>query len=257
MGQTLQLQLADVTENIDAGQDSIPTTIVLSLLPGVVGFIPTAISIPLFQRSGLPPVMAFSLVGVPAMVLYYLLFLLVKTWRKTGTLSILRLILYRNAVPAWQYLVIVPLLIMWTLVITALLSPLDLFLKNTLFAWAPGWLTGVPGGAQYAGAQLAYLVPLYLSLNTLLGPVLEEFYFRGYLLPRISRLGWGAPVLNTVLFYAHHPTLWSLLSGSIAFLPTTFLVSHKKNIWIAVWVHCILNLLSGVVILGFITVPTG
>jgi membrane protease YdiL (CAAX protease family) len=34
--------------------------------------------------------------------------------------------------------------------------------------------------------------------------VVEEMYFRGYLLPRISRLGAWAPLVNTVLFSLYH-----------------------------------------------------
>ena len=34
--------------------------------------------------------------------------------------------------------------------------------------------------------------------------MVEKMYFRGYLLPRISRLGAWAPLVNTVLFSPYH-----------------------------------------------------
>ena len=34
--------------------------------------------------------------------------------------------------------------------------------------------------------------------------MVEEMFFRGYLLPRISRLGAWAPLVNTVLFSLYH-----------------------------------------------------
>ncbi|MEE9601175.1 MAG: CPBP family glutamic-type intramembrane protease [Thermoplasmata archaeon] len=42
-------------------------------------------------------------------------------------------------------------------------------------------------------------------------PVVEEPYFRGNLLPRVSHLGRTAPFVSAVLFYAYH--FWMPLSG--------------------------------------------
>jgi membrane protease YdiL (CAAX protease family) len=45
---------------------------------------------------------------------------------------------------------------------------------------------------------------LGLVLSGVVAPVVEEMYFRGYLLPRLSRLGRWAPVLNVTLFALYH-----------------------------------------------------
>ena len=46
--------------------------------------------------------------------------------------------------------------------------------------------------------------------------MVEELYFRGYLLPRISRLGAWAPLVNTVLFSLYHLFTPWLSVGRIA-----------------------------------------
>lgn len=57
---------------------------------------------------------------------------------------------------------------------------------------------------QYSRFLLITTAVLGFFFSGLIGPVVEELYFRGFLLPRISRLGRWAPLLNTVLFSLYH-----------------------------------------------------
>ena len=43
-----------------------------------------------------------------------------------------------------------------------------------------------------------------LLINVILGPVTEELYLRGYLLPRLYRFGIWAPLINISLFSLYH-----------------------------------------------------
>ena len=47
----------------------------------------------------------------------------------------------------------------------------------------------------------------FFVLNGVIGPVVEELYFRGFLLPRMERLGRWAPLVNATLFSIYH--FWS------------------------------------------------
>ena len=84
---------------------------------------------------------------------------------------------------------------------------------------------------------------LFLVLNGVAGPVVEELYFRGYLLPRIEYLkGWSAPV-NVFLFSLYHFfSPWQNISRILAFLPLAYIVRLKKNIFLSMLVHCLLNI---------------
>ena len=57
----------------------------------------------------------------------------------------------------------------------------------------------------------------------IIGPTVEELYFRGPLLPRIDRLGAWAPVLNSGLFALYH--FWSPWQ-----LPVRLLVAKAQHL---------------------------
>ena len=81
--------------------------------------------------------------------------------------------------------------------------------------------------------------------NGLLGPFTEEIYFRGFLLPRMNKLGKAAPFVNVALFSLYHFfTPWENISRILALTPIAYIVWYKKDIRIAIWFHCTLNLLS-------------
>ena len=92
---------------------------------------------------------------------------------------------------------------------------------------------------QYSPASLLLVGILQLVVGMIPGPLVEELYYRGYLLPRISRLGKWAPLINTVLFSLYHFTsLWQNPSRIIAFLPMVYAVWWKKNVYLGIIVHC-------------------
>ena len=95
---------------------------------------------------------------------------------------------------------------------------------------------------------------LNLILNGLLAPVLEELYFRGYLLPRMEgAFGRAAPVFNTLLFSLYHfwqPQIY--LTLFIALLPMTYLVWKTQSIRLAIYTHCGLNVLGALLSLAMI-----
>ena len=79
---------------------------------------------------------------------------------------------------------------------------------------------------------------LFLVLiNGIFGPIVEELYFRGYLLPRISQLRGWAPLFNSVLFSIYHFfSPWQNPLRILAFTPV-FYACWKKNIYVIV--HCL------------------
>ncbi len=86
-----------------------------------------------------------------------------------------------------------------------------------------------------------------LIIDGVANPVVEELYFRGYLLPRISRFKASAPLLHAALFSAAH--LWQPQNVLLIFLlvvPLYYLVWWKQNIYLSISVHSLANVIGAV-----------
>lgn len=113
----------------------------------------------------------------------------------------------------------------------------------TIFNWVPEWFRldrfdfgEVPKGMVWLMLILGFL------LNGILGPYVEELYFRGFLLPRMNKLGKAAPLVNVVLFSIYHFfTPWENITRIVALTPMVYGVWYKKNIRIGIIVHMALN----------------
>jgi membrane protease YdiL (CAAX protease family) len=128
----------------------------------------------------------------------------------------------------------------------AALSGVDAALFEALFSWVPdGYLIEQGLGsylAEYPRPVLVVTLLLSLVLSGIAAPVVEELYFRGYLLPRISRLGAWAPVLNVALFALYHMwTPWQSVTRFVSILPAAYAVQRTKSVYAYMWVHCALN----------------
>jgi membrane protease YdiL (CAAX protease family) len=83
---------------------------------------------------------------------------------------------------------------------------------------------------------------LFVALNVFAGPMVEELYFRGYLLPRMSRFGRAAPLLNAVLFSLYHFWApWQFLSRVAGVTPFAYGVWWKRNVYLGMTIHVLLN----------------
>jgi membrane protease YdiL (CAAX protease family) len=99
-------------------------------------------------------------------------------------------------------------------------------------------------------AEMKYLrltLILNLLFNGFFGPLVEELYFRGFLLPRMNIFGKLAPLINVILFSLYHfSTPWAIVSRILATTPLVYSVWVNKNIKIGIFVHCGLNIFSGI-----------
>src|SRR5262249_10877043 len=126
-------------------------------------------------------------------------------------------------------------------------SPLGATLAETAFRWMPSHLrpSDDPQPGQYARAAILATLLLNLLVDGLLTPITEEFYFRGYLLPRLWPLRWFAPLINAALFtLGHFWQPYNYLLILLAVLPEVYAVWWKRNLWIAVGLHCFGNTLG-------------
>ena len=92
------------------------------------------------------------------------------------------------------------------------------------------------------GQRTATFIAAFV-LSGFVAPIVEEWYFRGFLLPRMERWGLAAPAVNSLLFAMYHFFFpWNVASIFIAFLPIAYVTWIRKNWRIGAIAHCMLNL---------------
>jgi len=234
-------------------QHSAARTLVLNPLPGALILVFFVAVAPVVVRGfGFPPVFAIYLATVFVLIPFELGYLIYQA-RKNGT-SLGSIVLYREPVPRRQFVLLVGALFVWAFIIGGIFTPVNDFVKENLFSWLPGWFVithGLTEGlARFSTAALLITCVFGLIVNGIAAPVVEEIYFRGYLLPRISRLGAWAPLVNTVLFSLNHFfTPWLNVSRIIALLPMVYAARWKRSIYVSMAVHVLGNITASVVTL--------
>ena len=236
---------------MDYEQHPIGLSIGLHFLPGLVIFLVYIAIARVVMTWGFPPtfalVLAFLFVGIPLQlgILFY------QGKKRNGTFSLEGVVLYRNARPYWLYFLIVPL-IAYAALMSVLLEPVSTLLVDTVFLALPDWFldpSAEPEKALSRGALLVFLASNFI-IDGVANPVVEELYFRGYLLPRISRFKAWAPLLHAALFSVIH--LWQPQNVLFIFLlvvPLYYLVWWRQNIYLSISVHSLANVVGTVFII--------
>jgi membrane protease YdiL (CAAX protease family) len=227
-------------------QHSLPKTIVMHLAPGAIFTLAYALLAQPLQRLGFNNLLTFNLLALLLLVPLELGILFVVGKHKSGRFTLQGVVLNRQHLPLGQLLGLALVTLVYMLVCFTQLQPrLDPWLQKTLFGWVPEWFM-LMHGLDQAPRSLAILTILVSMVCTSwIAPFVEEYYFRGYLLPRLARFGSLAPVINAVLFNLYHFfTPWQALTRIIALVPMAWLVQRKHNLYISVIAHILLNTLS-------------
>jgi len=226
-------------------QHTLGRSILLHLLPGALILGAYLALYPLTAALGLPSLTALLLAVVVAGIPSQLGHLLYQGYRRNGRLSLEGVVVFRRRSPLWQYLLFVPLGIIWSFGWYGALVPVSDWLMRAVFGWAPDWFTRADLAISDRTILIGTLAALFV-LNGFIGPIVEELYFRGYLLPRLAHYGKGAPWINLTLFTLYHlwqPWLYPTVFVALASL--VFPVWWTRNFRIGVYIHCALNLIGG------------
>ena len=223
-------------------------SIILHVFPGVlVGCFYLLARQPV-ANMGYPSIVALILAYAFILILVELGYLLYQAKKTTGRFTLGGIISYRNSIPWWQYLAWVFTIFIAVGAIFTLFKPVDAFLQEKLFFWMPDIKYGLDD--NYSRKTLIVTYSMVLLFVAVLSPLVEELYFRGYLLPRMK--GKFAPLLHSFLFAVQHILEpWMIITRTLGFLPILFGV-QKKNIYIGIIVHILCNMVNVVTGIVFI-----
>jgi membrane protease YdiL (CAAX protease family) len=226
-------------------------SILYHLYPGILITFGFVLLTPWIVAKGYPPqlsmLICIVLIAVPVFIYH-----LIRVKRKEGKSKVIQLNGYQEKLPTGKLILYSLGLLVFAFLMWGLFQPIDQFLAEHLFFWLPEWYT-VQDFEGYSEEIIKITLIANLILNGVLAPVVEEFYFRGYLLPRMEVWGKWAFVVNAVLFSLYH--LWQpyiYLTLIAALLPMTYLVWKTKDLRLAILTHCLLNLTGAVLSFGLL-----
>lgn len=228
-------------------------SIVLHLLPGILVGIGYYTLVPIVNKSGFPSMMALMITGVLILMPFEFGFLLYQR-KKTGSKLFNGIIRYWKPIPLWQYFVFVPLIFLATGLLFKAFEFSSRLLHN-LFQWIPpGMELSMGFEGEYSPSKLLVTYVMFLILIVIIIPVLEEFYFRGYLLPRMPDKfkNWSGLVHSGLFALYHTWTPWMFIVRTVGLLPLIYIVRRKENIILGIIAHCLLNSLDFIIAIGFL-----
>ena len=197
---------------------------------------------------GYPSIFTLMLAIAFVLVPVELGYLLSKGKQKTGRYTLKGIISYRVSIPWWQYIIWVLMVLIMIGVIFTVLKPLDNILMEKLYFWFPTFESGLDGNFSKTALIVTYITMLVFGV--VVGPLVEELYFRGYLLERMT--GKYAALMHTFLFGLYHLwTPWMFFTRTVGILPLVYAVK-KKNIYIGIIVHVLMNSIDAIAGFAFI-----
>lgn len=219
------------------------------LYPGVLTTVGFTVLAPLAIQFSYPPQMGM-LLSIVVVALPVLTIHLLAVKRREGAKSIFALNGLTEKLPLAKLVIYSLGLVVFAFLMWGVTQPLHQLISTRFLSWLPAWYT-VQDFSGYSRGAIQQTLVLNLVLNGLLAPVIEEIYFRGYLLPRMAAFGKYAFVFNALLFSLYH--FWQpqvYLTLFLALLPMTYFVQRTRDLRLAILTHCLLNLLGALLTLA-------
>ena len=235
------------TEAVGSEQDPLLKSLGMHLLPGVFIVVLFVAIAPGMLGAGLPPLVAVLISALLGLA-FQAWHLLREGKKRNGKWSLAGIVTYRHPMPLWQYFVLVPIFVILAFIISGPAGAIGTALLK-LMPWLPAWFEVRDPAIlrQYPRGIIAFTyLALNFPINGLAAPIIEELYFRGYLMPRLSRFGNWTPLIATALFTVYHfwqPYYWPTLFLGI--LPVVYAVWWKRNVRLGILIHALLNIVGG------------
>ncbi len=244
--------MSSATDPVEKDAITLPAAIAFHLLPGALLVSVHVALAPFFIGHGLPVELAYWVAALTTGVPFMLAVMAFRGKRLSGHLTLRGVIGYRRPMSVGAYILLYVPLLAIAFVLLFATAPINRWLATQVFAWLPPFLLPdwkPPIEPSRTLMRVALLVQLFL--DGLAVPVVEELYFRGFLLPRISYLGAWAPLVNATLFAIQH--FWQPYNWVLILLLVTaevYVVWWRRNIYIAMLLHCSANTIGALLALA-------
>ena len=231
-------------QTITYPQHSLVKSFLLHILPGALVTFAFVLLKPISDSMDYPPLLAFLLAILLIDIPILLGIMLFEGKKQNGKLSLKGVVLYREKIPWVTFALIFIGAFVGVYLLIMLVTPVNAFLTERLFSALPEWmfLEEQSQYLAYAKNVLVITFAFQLVLTGIVLPWIEELYFRGYLLPRISRYKGWAPVIGGLFFGLYH--CWQLFGFLTVFVLGTalsYIVMWKQDIRLSIGLHVFAN----------------
>jgi membrane protease YdiL (CAAX protease family) len=228
------------------GRISGPTLLALHLAPGVLFALFFFILSRILIRSGYTAYLAL-IISIPVFLVPMEIGVMLwwkRRFARSGSSE--EVIVYRRTGTVADYVLFPALLFLCVLVLSFAFGRISEYLGTVLPPWLPGWATQealVDGLRHCPPGQQSVALLLAIPFSGFAAPIVEELYFRGFLLPRMEHLRWAAPVMSSLLFALYHFYFpGNVLLVFLCFLPISYVVRSRRNVTISIITHSVINL---------------
>jgi uncharacterized protein len=182
---------------------SLSKSILLHLLPGVFILLFYILLTPTINRMGYPSLFSL-LISVSLGILLEMGHLLYVGYKINGRISLKGVINTSERLPIWKFslILLISFLIMIICVIGIVLF--ESSIKQAFFSKLPAWYFFDTNFASFSKKALITTALLRLLLDGLIIPIIEELYFRGYLLNRLPNYLRYKLIIAALLFTVYH-----------------------------------------------------
>jgi membrane protease YdiL (CAAX protease family) len=218
----------------------------LHLIPGIVFALVFYLLAKVLMRGGATAYLAL-IISIPLCLAPLELGIMIVWGKKaTGTSLFGAALGYRARGGPVEWILIPLFLLLIVLIMPT--GPLTLWLESYLSPWVPEWLTTekiIRELAMVSSAQRRVTFLLAFVFSGFVAPIVEEMYFRGFLLSKMESMGVVAPIVNSFLFAIYHFYLpWNVPVIFVGFIPIAYAVWARRNFLISIIVHSVVNLLG-------------
>jgi membrane protease YdiL (CAAX protease family) len=220
-------------------------SVLLHLIPGFVAFLSYLyLFAPLSAALGFPRQMAFVWMDVFVLIPLLLGSLFYFGHAKSGRWTIDGIVLNRKHLVGRRLVTILLALFVYSAVAMAALSWTHSALVQHVFYWLPDSILQLEKtdlvGYRFPVALATRLASLVFV--GVVGPIAEELYFRGFLLPRLSWMGAAASVWQAILFAGYHfLSPWDFVWRVFVLVPAIYAVQRTQSVSLSIWGHCVGN----------------
>ena len=209
----------------------------------------------------MPHILLFCILGTIILVPMELGMIISASKKEYGTCSLKSALEGQEKLALWKIVLIAFVFLGVAGLLSAFVAPLENQFLSKIRATV---LNNLPKGFDWTNYEyiksfskptLIFTCIYYCIFNVLIGPIIEELFFRGYLTSHYKKQGVLTPILIAVLFSLYHFWLpFHNIFRILAFAPVAYVAYKKKNIYISIWFHCMCNLFS---VVGFVFLVMG